>query len=83
VQNKLELLKEVILPNQDFKVAQPMERYNGNREQCKNPIVSQLSGNVCSVRLGGNGVAIGSLIGTELADLIWRQKIIQETYENQ
>jgi hypothetical protein len=53
VQNKLELLKEVILPNQDFKVAQPMERYNGNREQCKNPIVSQLSGNVCSVRLGG------------------------------
>jgi hypothetical protein len=32
VQNKLEqLLKEVILPNQDFKVAQPMERYNGNR----------------------------------------------------
>jgi hypothetical protein len=33
VQNKLELLKEVILPNQDFKVAQPMERYNGNREQ--------------------------------------------------
>jgi hypothetical protein len=33
VQNKLEqLLKEVILPNQDFKVAQPMERYNGNRE---------------------------------------------------
>jgi glycine/D-amino acid oxidase-like deaminating enzyme len=37
----------------------------------KNPIVSQLSENVyCGVRLGGMGVAIGSLIGTELADLV-------------
>jgi hypothetical protein len=37
----------------------------------KSPIVSQLSDNVyCGVRLGGMGVAIGSLIGTELADLI-------------
>jgi hypothetical protein len=36
----------------------------------KNPIVSQLSENVyCGVRLGGM-VAMGSLIGTELADLI-------------
>jgi hypothetical protein len=35
----------------------------------KNPIVSQLSENVCGVRLGGMGVAIGSLIGTEL-DLV-------------
>jgi hypothetical protein len=35
----------------------------------KNPIVSQLSENVyCGVR-GGMG-AIGSLIGTELADLV-------------
>ena len=37
----------------------------------KNPIVKPLSNNVfCGVRLGGMGVAIGSLIGTELADLI-------------
>ena len=37
----------------------------------KSPIVSQLSDNVyCGVRLGGMGVAIGSLIGTELADLV-------------
>jgi glycine/D-amino acid oxidase-like deaminating enzyme len=71
VQNKLEqLLKEVILPNQDFKVA---HRWSGimGIGNSKNPIVSQLSENVyCGVRLGGMGVAIGSLIGTELADLI-------------
>lgn len=71
VQNKLEqLLKEVILPNQDFKVA---HRWSGimGIGNSKNPIVSQLSENVyCGVRLGGMGVAIGSLIGKELADLI-------------
>jgi hypothetical protein len=37
----------------------------------KKPIVEQISDNVyCGVRLGGMGVAIGSLIGIELADLI-------------
>jgi hypothetical protein len=36
----------------------------------KNPIVSQSENVYCGVRLGGMGVAIGSLIGTELADLV-------------
>jgi hypothetical protein len=36
----------------------------------KNPIVSQLSENVYCGVIGGMGVAIGSLIGTELADLV-------------
>lgn len=37
----------------------------------KNPIVKQISENVfCGVRLGGMGVAIGSLIGQELSELI-------------
>ena len=71
IQNKLEqLLKEVILPNRDFKVE---HRWSGimGLGSSKNPIVSQLSENVyCGVRLGGMGVAIGSLIGAELADLI-------------
>ncbi|MGO4771580.1 NAD(P)/FAD-dependent oxidoreductase [Flavobacterium sp. W22_SRS_FK3] len=71
VQNKLEdLLKNVILPNQDFQIA---HRWSGimGVGNSKKPIVSQLSENVfCGVRLGGMGVAIGSLIGTELADLI-------------
>ncbi|MBS7256498.1 NAD(P)/FAD-dependent oxidoreductase [Flavobacterium branchiicola] len=71
IQNKLEeLLKNVILPNQDFQIA---HRWSGimGIGNSKNPVVSQLSENVfCGVRLGGMGVAIGSLIGTELADLI-------------
>lgn len=71
IQNKLEeLLKEVILPNRDFKIE---HRWSGimGLGSSKNPIVEQLSDNVyCGVRLGGMGVAIGSLIGTELADLI-------------
>ena len=37
----------------------------------KNPIVKQLSNHVyCGVRLGGMGIAIGSLVGKELADLV-------------
>ena len=71
VQKKLEqLLKEVILPKNDFQIA---HRWSGimGMGNSKNPIVSQLSANVyCGVRLGGMGVAIGSLIGTELADLV-------------
>jgi glycine/D-amino acid oxidase-like deaminating enzyme len=71
VQNKLEdLLKNVILPNQEFQIA---HRWSGimGVGNSKKPVVAQLSENVfCGVRLGGMGVAIGSLIGTELADLI-------------
>ncbi len=71
IQNKLEdLLKNVILPNQEFKIAQRWSGIMGIGTH-KNPIVTQLSENVyCGVRLGGMGVAIGSIIGKELADLI-------------
>jgi glycine/D-amino acid oxidase-like deaminating enzyme len=71
IQNHLEmLLKEVILPNQEVKID---HRWSGimGLGASKNPIVEPISNNVfCGVRLGGMGVAIGSLIGTELADLI-------------
>ncbi|MEC4003275.1 FAD-dependent oxidoreductase [Flavobacterium sp. SUN052] len=71
IQNRLEeLLKNVILPNQDFKIE---HRWSGimGLGNSKNPIVTQLSDNVyCGVRLGGMGVAIGSLIGKELAELL-------------
>ncbi|TRX37072.1 NAD(P)/FAD-dependent oxidoreductase [Flavobacterium restrictum] len=71
VQKKLEaLLKEVILPNQEVAIA---HRWSGimGMGNSKKPIVTQLSDQVyCGVRLGGMGVAIGSLIGTELADLV-------------
>ncbi len=71
IQNRLEqLLKEVILPHHDFTIA---HRWSGimGMGSSKNPIVSQLSENVfCGVRLGGMGVAIGSIIGQELAELL-------------
>ena len=71
IQNRLEeLLKKVILPNTDYKIA---HRWSGimGLGLSKNPIVEQLSEHVfCGVRLGGMGVAIGSIIGQELADLI-------------
>ena len=71
IQNQLEkLLKEVILPNREFKIE---HRWSGimGIGSSKNPIVEQISEHVyCGVRLGGMGVAIGSLIGTELAELV-------------
>ena len=71
IQNELErLLKEVILPNHNFEIE---HRWSGimGMGSTKNPIVKQLSNHVyCGVRLGGMGIAIGSLVGKELADLI-------------
>ena len=71
IQNKLEeLLKTTILPNTPFEVEHRWSGIMGVGNQ-KKPIVKQLSNNVfCGVRLGGMGVAIGSLIGKELAELI-------------
>lgn len=71
IQNKLEeLLKTVILPQTDFKVAHRWSGIMGVGAH-KSPIVKALSNNVyCGVRMGGMGVAIGSLIGQELADLV-------------
>jgi glycine/D-amino acid oxidase-like deaminating enzyme len=71
IQNKLEqMLREVILPNTDFRVDHRWSGIMGMGTH-KNPIVQQLSDHVyCGVRLGGMGVAIGSKVGTELADLI-------------
>lgn len=71
IQNKLEeLLKTTILPNTPFEIDYRWSGIMGIGNQ-KKPIVKQLSNNVfCGVRLGGMGVAIGSLIGQELADLV-------------
>jgi glycine/D-amino acid oxidase-like deaminating enzyme len=71
IQNQLErMLTEIILPNHDFKIAHRWSGIMGIGSH-KKPIVKELSKNVfCGVRLGGMGVAIGSIIGQELADLI-------------
>ena len=70
IQNKLEaLLKTTILPETDFEIDQRWSGIMGVGKQ-KKAIVKQLSNNVfCGVRLGGMGVAIGSLIGKELAEI--------------
>ena len=71
IQNQLEhLLKTIILPKTPFEIEHRWSGIMGVGQQ-KKPIVKQLSNNVfCGVRLGGMGVAIGSTIGKELAQLI-------------
>jgi glycine/D-amino acid oxidase-like deaminating enzyme len=71
IQNRLEsLLKEVILPHHHIEIDYSWSGIMGMGKS-KNPIVEQLSTHVfCGVRLGGMGVAIGSLVGTALADLV-------------
>ncbi len=71
IQNQLETyLREMILPNQKFEIDHRWSGIMGMGSQ-RNPIVKQLSENVfCGVRLTGTGIAIGSLIGEELADLV-------------
>ncbi|WP_075340517.1 NAD(P)/FAD-dependent oxidoreductase [Tenacibaculum agarivorans] len=71
VQSKLEeLLKTTILPNTTVEIAYRWSGIMGVGNQ-KKSIVKRISENVyCGVRLGGMGVAIGSLVGKELADLI-------------
>ena len=71
IQNSLEtILKEIILPDTNFEIELSWSGIMGVGNQ-KKAIVKQLSNNVfCGVRLGGMGVAIGSLIGKELAAFI-------------
>jgi glycine/D-amino acid oxidase-like deaminating enzyme len=71
VQSKLEeILRTTILPNTTFEIDQRWSGIMGVGQQ-KKAIVKQLSNNsYCGIRLGGMGVAIGSLIGKELARLV-------------
>lgn len=71
VQNKLkELLKTTILPNTPFEIEHRWSGIMGVGNQ-KKAIIKQLSNNIfCGVRLGGMGVAIGSLVGKELSDML-------------
>ena len=71
IQQKLEtLLNEVILPNRHVTIAHRWSGIMGVGNQ-KKPILEQCSDRVfCGVRQGGMGVAIGSLVGKELAALV-------------
>ncbi len=71
VQNSLEeLLKNMILPETDYLIE---HRWSGimGLGKVKSPIIRLVSENIyCAVRMGGMGVAIGSLVGEDAADLI-------------
>ena len=71
IQNRLEeILRNSILPNTKFVIERRWSGIMGVGPQ-KRPIVKQVSQNVyCGVRMGGMGIAIGSLIGRDLADLV-------------
>lgn len=63
------LLKEVIIPNTDYSIDYKWAGIMGVGAT-KAPIVRKVKPNVgIGVRMGGMGVAIGSLIGKELAEL--------------
>jgi len=71
VQNNLKsLLHETVLPNTPFELDSNWSGIMGIGSK-KRPIVKQLSSNVfCGIRLGGMGIAIGSSVGNELAELV-------------
>lgn len=71
IQEKLEsLLRTVILPETDVEIVQRWSGIMGVGSQ-KRALVKQVSNRVfCGVRMGGMGVAIGSIVGRELADLL-------------
>jgi len=70
IQNTLmDFLQSVILPNQPFKIAHRWSGILGVGQQ-KAPIVQKYSPHIgVAVRLGGMGVAIGSLVGEKGAKL--------------
>jgi len=71
VQNRLEeLLKTVILPHNEYQIEHRWSGIMGVGPE-KKSIVKQISPKIfCAVRMGGMGIAIGSLIGEEAADIL-------------
>lgn len=65
-----DLLKTKILPDTSFEIEQRWAGIMGVGKS-KSPIIKQINSNqYAAVRLGGMGVAIGSLVGKELATLM-------------
>jgi glycine/D-amino acid oxidase-like deaminating enzyme len=66
------LLKTVILPGQKFEVEHRWAGIMGVGSE-KKPIVKHFAENIiCAVRMGGMGVAIGSLVGRDASALAFR-----------
>lgn len=64
------ILSQVILPNTAYEIDHSWAGIMGVG-QTKKPIIKKISHSIgCGIRLGGMGVAIGSLVGQELAALI-------------
>lgn len=64
------LIRTQLLPNQDFRIDHTWAGIMGIGDK-KAPIIEEVKANVyCGVRLGGMGVAIGSLVGKELSEMI-------------
>lgn len=72
IQNELErILRQVILPSYDFKVANRWTGIMGVGSK-KQPIIKSIDNHVhCGVRLGGMGIAIGCYVGQELSKIIY------------
>lgn len=65
------LIKEKILPGQTYKVEHRWSGLLGLGTDTKAPIIKAISPNIfCAVRMGGMGVALGSLVGQEGAELV-------------
>jgi glycine/D-amino acid oxidase-like deaminating enzyme len=71
IQNHLiRMLKKDILPGKKFEVEQQWTGIMGIGEN-KTPYLKKISENVvCAVKLGGMGVALGSLLGKEAAEML-------------
>lgn len=71
VQQKLEeILSTIILPNIKFEIDMRWSGIMGVGSE-KKTIVNQISENVfCGVRMGGMGVALGSLVGKEISEMV-------------
>lgn len=71
IQASLEnLLNEIILSGVEYKIEQRWSGIMGLGES-KTPIIQEIEPNIyCAVRLGGMGVALGYLVGMEVAELL-------------
>ncbi|HMU76796.1 MAG: FAD-binding oxidoreductase [Bacteroidia bacterium] len=64
------LLEDIILSGVEYKIEQRWSGIMGLGES-KSPIIQEIKPNIyCAVRLGGMGVALGYLVGKEVAELV-------------